>query len=44
MKRSWSAVNVLEAVDGVVSWGVDRMVRWTTEDDGEDGLLLPIRG
>jgi hypothetical protein len=43
MRKRWSGVDVLEAVDGAVSWGVDRMVRWTA-DDGDKGLLLPFVG
>jgi len=43
MKKRWSGVNVLEAVDGAVSWGVERMVRWT-EDGGEEGVVLPVVG
>jgi hypothetical protein len=43
MKKRWSGVNVLEAVDGAVSWSVDKMVRWTG-DSGDQGLLLPLVG
>lgn len=40
-KKGWSGVNLLEAVDDAVSWGVDKVVKWTDEA-GDEGLLLPI--
>ncbi|KAF1962545.1 hypothetical protein CC80DRAFT_499909 [Byssothecium circinans] len=43
-RKRWSGANLLDAVDGAVTWGVDKMVRWTEEGMGEEGLLLPLKG
>ncbi|KAF2279998.1 uncharacterized protein EI97DRAFT_454936 [Westerdykella ornata] len=37
-----SAKTWLEAVDGAVNRVVDKMVRWTDDRDGDEGLLLPV--
>jgi hypothetical protein len=42
-KKRWSRANVLEAVDGAVSWGVEKVIKWT-DDAGDDELLLPLVG
>ncbi|CAI6295047.1 unnamed protein product [Periconia digitata] len=43
MPRIWSGTGILEAVDGAVTWGVDKMVKWTEQGSGDEGLLLPLR-
>ncbi|KAF2685330.1 hypothetical protein K458DRAFT_403538 [Lentithecium fluviatile CBS 122367] len=43
-KKRWNGVNVLDAVDGAVSRGVDKLVKWAVDDGGDEGLVLPYAG
>lgn len=42
-RKKWSGMGLLEAVDDAVTRGVDRMIKWTEQGDGDEGLLLPLR-
>ncbi|KAF2246068.1 hypothetical protein BU26DRAFT_607342 [Trematosphaeria pertusa] len=43
-RKRWSGAGFLDAVDGAVGRAVDRMVKWTGDDGGGEGLLLPLKG
>jgi hypothetical protein len=41
LRRNWSWLDI---VDGAVTKAVDRVAKWTENEDGEEGLLLPLAG